>query len=172
MNRLRSPIRLRADESRGQALVEFALVLIVLIPIIFGIVDFGRGVYAYNAISNAAREGVRTAIVNQNVADIRTRSAQQATSLGLTTTPPTTCPSLNLKVDTNGGICVSFVMANDQTQDCSANLAPGCIAIVKITYPFAPITPVISRIIPSLALTSVSEQTIESVCTGAGCPIP
>lgn len=160
------------SRSRGQALVEFALILPILVLMIFGIVDFGRGVYAYNAISNAAREGGRTAIVNQNVTDIRARVAAQATALGLTTAPPTSCPNLNLTNDPAGGICVSFVMADDPTTDCSATLAPGCVAIVSVKYPFVPITPIISRIVPSVVVSSVTKQPIESVCTGNGCPVP
>lgn len=45
----------------GQALVEFALVLPVLLLLVFGIIEFGR-IYASNImINNAAREGARAA---------------------------------------------------------------------------------------------------------------
>jgi hypothetical protein len=45
----------------GQALVELALVLPVLLLLIFGVVEFGR-IYASNiVINNAAREGARAA---------------------------------------------------------------------------------------------------------------
>ena len=47
-------------------MVEFALVLPVLILLLVGIFDFGRAVYAFNTVNNAAREGVRLAIVDQN----------------------------------------------------------------------------------------------------------
>ena len=53
--------------SRGQALVEFALALPVLLVIFMGLFDFGRAVFAYNSLSNAAREGARVAIVDQTV---------------------------------------------------------------------------------------------------------
>ena len=55
-----------AGRERGQALVEFALVLPILILLLVGIFDFGRAVYAFNTVNNAAREGVRLAIVDQN----------------------------------------------------------------------------------------------------------
>ena len=45
--------RLRRRD-RGQALVEFGLVLPILLLLIFGLVDLGRAVYAQNALSEAA----------------------------------------------------------------------------------------------------------------------
>ena len=45
--------------------MEFALVFPVFILLLFGILDLGRAVYAYNTIGDAAREGARVAIVNQ-----------------------------------------------------------------------------------------------------------
>ena len=57
--------RIAAPTERGQGLVEFALVFPVFILLLFGILDLGRAVYAYNTIGDAAREGARVAIVNQ-----------------------------------------------------------------------------------------------------------
>lgn len=47
----------RRRKSRGQSLVEFAVVLPVLTLIFAAAVDFGRAFTAYIAISSAAREG-------------------------------------------------------------------------------------------------------------------
>ena len=77
---------------RGQALTEFALLLPFLLVFLFGIIDVGRMVYAYNSVSNAAREAGRTAIVNQTEATIREKASQQATALGLPTAAPAGCP--------------------------------------------------------------------------------
>lgn len=49
---------------RGQALVEFALVLIPFLLILMAIFDFGRAIYVYNGVSQAAREVARTASVH------------------------------------------------------------------------------------------------------------
>lgn len=53
-----------AGSRRGQALVEFALTLPVLILLLVGIIDFGRAVWAVSVVSNAAREAARYAIVH------------------------------------------------------------------------------------------------------------
>jgi Flp pilus assembly protein TadG len=49
----------RDGRRRGQALVEFALVLPIFLILLFGIIDFGRYVYAANALNNGVREGAR-----------------------------------------------------------------------------------------------------------------
>lgn len=47
----------------GQSLAEFALVIPVFLVLVLGMFDFGRVVWANSALSNAAREGARYAIV-------------------------------------------------------------------------------------------------------------
>ncbi len=49
---------------RGQNLVELALILPVLVLIVTGTLDLGRGMQAYIGISQAAREGARYGSVN------------------------------------------------------------------------------------------------------------
>jgi Flp pilus assembly protein TadG len=59
-------IKLRGrNRSRGQALLEFALVLPIFLLIVFGIIDIGRYVYLTNAFNEGAREGARYGSVEQ-----------------------------------------------------------------------------------------------------------
>jgi Flp pilus assembly protein TadG len=53
----------RAGNELGSTLAEFGLSFALLFSILFGIIDFGRALYAYDAISDAARIGTRYAIV-------------------------------------------------------------------------------------------------------------
>jgi Flp pilus assembly protein TadG len=46
---------------RSQALVEFSMVAPILLFVIFAAIDISRLMYAYTAISSAARDGARTA---------------------------------------------------------------------------------------------------------------
>jgi Flp pilus assembly protein TadG len=55
---------LRRDRTRGQALVEFALVLPILTLLLAGFWDLGRVVLAQDALNHAAREAARYAIVH------------------------------------------------------------------------------------------------------------
>jgi hypothetical protein len=50
--------------TRGQALVEFALVAPIFFLLLFSIIEFGRAVYYIQMLNNAAREGARYAIVH------------------------------------------------------------------------------------------------------------
>jgi Flp pilus assembly protein TadG len=51
--------------TRGQSLVEMALLLPVLLLLSVVTLDLGRGIYYYSVIYNAAREGARYGIVHQ-----------------------------------------------------------------------------------------------------------
>ena len=62
-----------ARDEAGQALVEFAFVLMMMIVLILGLVDFARVFLQYQVITDTAREGARRAVVNDaNWADPNT----------------------------------------------------------------------------------------------------
>jgi len=52
------------DDVRGQAMVEFTLVIMVVILIMVGILDFGRVIFAHNDSSHASRVAARQASVS------------------------------------------------------------------------------------------------------------
>lgn len=54
----------RPSTSRGQALVEFALVAPIFFLLLFGIIEAGRFILYYQTLNNATREGARYAIVH------------------------------------------------------------------------------------------------------------
>jgi len=161
------------SHGRGQALVEFALILPVLILILLAIFDVGRLVYAYNAVSNAAREGGRTAIVNQTPATVRERAAQQATALGLPSTDPGGCPANgDPTAAAASGIC--FVLLNDAgTAPCNPP-AVGCTAVVSVKWKYQTLVPLVGNIVGPISVTSTTRQAIESLCANdvpKPCPV-
>ena len=54
----------RHDRTRGQAMVEFALVIPVFILLMVALFDFGRVIWVNDTLASAAREAVRFAIVH------------------------------------------------------------------------------------------------------------
>ena len=72
----------RTRRSRGQAMVEFTLILPLLMLLIFGIYQFGQTYADYIQVTNAARDGGRKALVSRSdasgVADVTT-AAKNAT---------------------------------------------------------------------------------------------
>lgn len=59
-------LRMRGRDA-GQALVEFSLAAIVFLVLVMAIVDFGRAIYMYNGVSQAAREMARVTSVHPGV---------------------------------------------------------------------------------------------------------
>jgi Flp pilus assembly protein TadG len=51
------------DKEKGSTLVEFSLAVVAILIVLFGIIDIGRALYAYNWLSDAARRATRYAMV-------------------------------------------------------------------------------------------------------------
>ncbi|HEX9060397.1 MAG TPA: TadE family protein, partial [Clostridia bacterium] len=65
-------ITLRVKKSRhGQALVEFAVILPMLILLVMGIVQFGMMLGSYLSLQNAVREGARAGITGSTNDEIK-----------------------------------------------------------------------------------------------------
>ena len=69
------------EKDRGQALVEFAMVLPLMLLMLFALVDFGRAFYSWLLITNAAREGARVGATQSPLTDIEARVYSSASSL-------------------------------------------------------------------------------------------
>ncbi len=156
-----------ARHTRGQGLVEFALVFPIIILIFFGIFDLGRGVYAYNTIANAARVGARVAVVNQ----IQTTPAGDCNQSRPIENPGAphwsikTCAAnsaISLGIQTSA-VTVEYDPPPSTTLTCSPSLNVGCIARVTVSYTYTPSTPVIGGLIGTIAMSSTSEIPVERV---------
>ena len=80
--------------SRGQSLVEFALVFPLFILLLAGMIDFGIGLYSYMTLVNATREGARLGATNCTVLACTdaVKARVTAASIGLNPSPITvTC---------------------------------------------------------------------------------
>ncbi len=66
----------KRERGRGQALVEFAIILPVFFLVVAGMFDFGLGIYSDLTLVNAAREGARLGVIdpgNTNAIEDRVR---------------------------------------------------------------------------------------------------
>jgi len=142
------PLRRRHPRSRGQALVEFSLVLIPFLLLLMGIVDLGRGIYTNNAVAQAAREIARTTSVHPCSGGFPCATFGNSTETQATiATQRTMVPSLGTPVIT----CVDLADAAPSGRACR----PGDFARVTVTAPFSVIPPLLSAIAPT-TLTSTS----------------
>jgi hypothetical protein len=148
---------------RGSVLLEFGLVIVLLATFLFGIIDFGRALYTYHFVANAAREATRYASVHG--------SASCAPS-----GPPCTLPDVETYVKgiTPAGISQDTVVAtptwlqygpgssaataNGGCDPSNAGTNPGCIVQVQVTYPFKFIFPLLPT--GTVNMTSTSQMVI------------
>ena len=73
---------------RGQAIIEMALTLPLLLLIVLGIFDFGLMFQKYEVVTNAAREGARVGVLpGYTTADAEVRAGQYLAVGGVTGTP-------------------------------------------------------------------------------------
>lgn len=73
---------LTIHKSRGQSLVEFALVLPVLLMLMMGVLDFGRVFFTLVALHDAADEGATYAAIRPNdLSGVQERAAEASTEL-------------------------------------------------------------------------------------------
>ena len=115
--------------SKGQDLVEYALLLPFMLMLIMGIFDLGRVTFLYSTITNISREGARYGVVHQ-CDDAGVIAAAKDKAIGidpndLIIPPPAWNPA-----------------------DCSDPNPPGSGTVtVSVSFDFLPLTPFITNIL-------------------------
>lgn len=130
--------RLHAAE-QGQALVEFTLVIVPLLVLLFGIIEFGLVMYDKNTVVSDAREAARLAAVND--------------------------PSgKTLLSDAPAGSTLTFTCAtNPSSGNPSGAYNVGDTVTAHVTYVHGYITPLIGNLLGgSINLSSNATMTLET----------
>jgi hypothetical protein len=123
---------------RGQALVELALVVPVLLLLVLGIFEFGRLLNAYMTVQHAAREGARLGILGATDVEIETV---------VVSTAATTLDTTRLTVVISPPV---------------SGRTSGVIMTVSVTYTFEVIVPLFDRILgSSVPITSNLSMRVE-----------
>jgi hypothetical protein len=146
--------------ARGQALVEFAIVVPVLFLLFLGIVETGRLVFYLHNLNNAAREGARFAIVHGENALDRCPSGPLAPSSTLSACDPSGDRVRTAVINAATGLdanAITFGYAGDGAfplywdpgDDCTSATLPGCSTspynargnnvTVRLEYSYSPI---------------------------------
>lgn len=153
---------IRRQRTRGQGLVEFALVLPIFLLLLFSIVDAGRYVFLNSAMSNAAREAARLGSVEASW------KGSSDPSCGGTAGP--VCPTNDTQLRTHITTAANRQMApfgqvGNLYINCTAsttpptgawtttscvNNTPGSLLSVRVTYSWRAITPIISNILGTI----------------------
>ena len=127
---------------KGQAMVEFVLILPIFLLLVFAIIDFGMGFHAWLTVTNSAREGARLGSVRASQAQIVQRVQDTADSLDAS----------NLSVTVT-----------------NAQGSPGQSVVVDVDYEYTLITPLSnimglvggSSVGPTLTFSSTADMRLE-----------
>lgn len=88
----------RIGSKQGAALVEFALIVVLLMTLVFGMIDFGLAIRSQLALNQIAREATRTAALGGNpqttVDDWAGRLGLRSAQIGVTTGTEGTAPNM------------------------------------------------------------------------------
>ncbi len=136
--------RSRTKDERGASAVEFALVVLPFVTLVFGAVDFGWAINNDVLVNNAAREAAREGSLNPNAAAIEAAARSTLSYAGASATVTITCRK------TSGATC------------SLASAVPGDTVIVRVSVQHAWITPIGTLIDPDGAtLAKTAEMRIE-----------
>jgi hypothetical protein len=167
----------RASRSRGQALVEFSLILPIFLLILFGAIDAGRFVYTDSTLSQAAREGARLGAVEASwlgdtdtscgtpagpvcpanvatlVSHVTAAANRMVGGLGAIT-------NVEIRCDAPGGAPPTVDWASPGPTKTCANKAQGNLLSVRISFTFNPITPIAGPLIGSVTRQAAATMVI------------
>jgi len=119
-------------------MVEFALVTMVLLVVTFGGFEFDRMLMAYTSLANAARVGVRYAIVHGSTRTATGDAASGATDTSNVVTAVRSYAKLGFLTANNVTVTVDYPASSDPTVD--PGNAPGSTVIVSVSSAYDPLT--------------------------------
>ena len=135
---IRGRFRLRASSENGQALVEFALVLPVLLLVVTGITTFGIALNNYMQLTQAVGIGAQALSVGRG----NTTDPCSTVSTAVIAAAPyllSTSLSFTTKIYTSSSASTSYsgtsCSSSSTTTGAAGNLTQGQAAVVTATYP-------------------------------------
>ncbi len=143
-----SPCQRRRKRQQGAGLIEFALVALQLMLVLLSLLEFGRMVLVTTSVANAARTGIRYAIVHGST---RTGSGVDGPS----------GPSLTTHIEANVRYYASAGLIDAARLNVAVSYPdgdndPGSRVRITLVYPYDPFT-----VLPlSVNLASTSEGVI------------
>ncbi len=160
------PFKSQCTDTRGQAMVEFALVLPILLLLVLGIISYGLYINANVTLQQAARIGARAASVGDTVG-CPGDSAQQEMSSG----QPTTIYGVvddevnqGMGLNVGSGSSAQSVLTPPptlQTTDPQNQSSTNSLVTVSVTLPYHPLVPFPGLLPSSMTLTQSYTMMIE-----------
>lgn len=143
---LRPPRDSSRRRQRGQAVIETALIMPILLLAVMGLVDFGRVYFSRAQLENGVSEGARYAALDRTDSAVKAKTKAYAGTLALA----------------DSDITVQCYSGSTNTvKDCAAAVAGDTVG-VRVTIAFQPITPLIGNIVGNaLSISAASRRTAQ-----------
>ena len=133
------PTRWTRDNERGAVLIEFALVLPLLLVLFAGMFDMGLAFQRYQAVTNAAREGARMAVLpGYSDTDVEGRARAYLAASGVPGTPNIVVTKIPM-TPVGGGAVFTTMKVHVQVDHMFTLLGP-IAAMVGGTFGTVPLT--------------------------------
>ncbi len=128
------PSRRTWPRSRGQAVVEFALVMVFFLVFMLAVIDLGRAFFTAVGLENAAAEGALYGMANPTC---------ETSADGSNCADPNNI-EYRIKHESENIMLNPALIQFDVKPDNYANRVPGSMLGITVTYPFRPIIPLLS----------------------------
>jgi Flp pilus assembly protein TadG len=156
--------RRRRQRTRGQALVEFALVLPIFAMILFGIIDLARYVYTLNSLNEAAREAARVGAVAHRPTECssvnRNACVQLILRSRLTAVPVATGDVAVYCQRKSSSGALPNQSADPPIDNCSGTWRANDLMRVRVNHNFTLVTPLIAQFIGTVSLRGDAQVTV------------
>lgn len=116
----------------GQALVEFSLSVLIFLVIALSLFDFGRAIFMYNGVSQAAREIARTASVEYSATVGASQEVADTVAVQKALVPALQNPVFD---------CVDSAGVSQPLDQCDSEQD---YVKVTISAPYSPVTPLLA----------------------------
>ena len=169
--KLGSTFGFKAPKSRGQGLLEFALVLPLLLLFILGIIEAGRMLAIYSSLSSASKQAARYgSVAGDSISDstlafyedcngIRQAALRASILVGLEP------DDIGIGYDRgNSAESIGRCALNDPTPTISETIQDGYRVVVTTTVVYKPLVPIVP--LPDMPITFVAARTIFTSIAG------
>ncbi|RJG17808.1 TadE/TadG family type IV pilus assembly protein [Massilia cavernae] len=147
---MKPPAFIPIRRQRGVAAIEFALIITLLLTLLFGIIEFSRVTFYWNAATEATRLGARLAVVcDFDASVIKTRMANLFPVI----------PADNISIDYLPDGC-----AIDTCQQVKVKVAPAAVVTYIPFLKFTPKFPPFSTTLPRESMKSTFGGVANPVC--------
>jgi Flp pilus assembly protein TadG len=156
----------------GQSMVEFALVIPIFLLFLLGLIEMGRAVYTWNAISQGAREGARLAAVEAGwigksgtnctipPPDLNPAPASGCPADATTDLPDRVRKAVNRMTVALNPIPVAGISVTCSPSPCSSSTTAGDVVTVTVNYDSTTLTPIIGNLIRTYHMSATAKMVV------------